>query len=250
MLFVFFDAEIVHLEVKVEGADRDRRRLVRLAVQVADELVFEGLFDGDPLVGAVLEHLAEQVYRRRVVIQKQVFEVALVLAVHLLENLGHPAVVERLEERGLGLTEAVDDELELVLGVVAGQEGPPQQQLREYAADGPHVHGRSVVLGAAQQFGGPVPPRRDVVRHGARLRDLGDLGPRQSEVADFEVAVAVHEQVARLEIAVEDARRVHVFHASQDLVDEELDVVHAQLVVRLDNGSEVGLHDFEDGVNI
>ena len=83
-----------------------------------------------------------------------------------------------------------------------------------------HTH---VVRKAEHDLGGAVPPRRDVLGHKALL--LGLVEPaREPEIANFELAVRVHEQVARLEVAVEHISRVDIFQAAQRLVDERLEV--------------------------
>ena len=41
---------------------------------------------------------------------------------------------------------------------------------------------------------------------------------------------------------MDDVGRVHVLEASQDLVDEELDVVVAEVLRTLDDRGEVGVH--------
>ena len=56
-----------------------------------------------------------------------------------------------------------------------------------------------------------IVPRRDVARH------LRILQPRQSEIANLEIAVLVDENVGRLEVAVDDARRVRVLQAALPL---------------------------------
>ena len=68
-----------------------------------------------------------------------------------------------------------------------------------------------------------VPPRRDVLGHEALLLRLIEPA-REPKIADLEFAVRVHEQVSRLEVAVQHVGRVDVFQATQRLVDERLEV--------------------------
>lgn len=68
--------------------------------------------------------------------------------------------------------------------------------------------GDVVLLPREHDLGGSVVARRDVARH---LR-VGEA--REAEVADLEVAVLVDEDVGRLEVAVDDAGRVHVLEAA------------------------------------
>src|SRR6266702_1403594 len=83
-----------------------------------------------------------------------------------------------------------------------------------------HTH---VVRKAEHNLGGAVPPRRDVLCHKALLLRLVEPA-REPEIANFELAVRVHEQVARLEVAVEHISRVDIFQTAQRLVDERLEV--------------------------
>jgi len=52
---------------------------------------------------------------------------------------------------------------------------------------------------------------------------------------DFEVTVLVQQNVTRLEISMNNIGRVQVLKSAQDLVDEVLDVLDLQLLLRTDN---------------
>ena len=52
----------------------------------------------------------------------------------------------------------------------------------------------------------------------------------QSEVANLEVTVCVHTNVAGLEVTMNHLGRVNEFEASDNLIHEELDVVAAELL--------------------
>ena len=84
------------------------------------------------------------------------------------------------------------------------------------AADGPDVDLEAVAL-LAEDLG------RDVVGRAAeRLLALAVvLEPRgQAKVADLELHVVVEEEVAQLQVAVDDALPVQVLHAQQQLAHE------------------------------
>lgn len=68
--------------------------------------------------------------------------------------------------------------------------------------------GDVVLLPREHDLGRAVVPRRDVTRH------LWVCEPGQAKVANLEIAVLVDEDVGRLEIPVDDARRVNVFQAA------------------------------------
>ena len=62
------------------------------------------------------------------------------------------------------------DQVELVDVVLPREQRPPPQQLRQYAADGPHVDRGRVVAARQQQLGRAVPARHHVL--GQRVRAL------------------------------------------------------------------------------
>ena len=101
--------------------------------------------------------------------------------------------------------------------ILAGKEGLPLQHFGEDAASAPDVDLDIVFLPGQHDLGGPIVPRRDVAGH------LRVLDPSQAEIADLQIAVLVHEDVAGLEVSVHDAGGVHVFQSAQDLVEEVLD---------------------------
>ena len=130
---------------------------------------------------------------------------------------------------------------------VAPEEGFPAEHLREDAPHGPDVDGRAVVLGLAEQLGRAVPPRHHVFGELARV--VVDAA-RQSEIADRQIAVAVHEEVRRFQVPVQHVRRVDVLQAPQDLVEEVLVVLVRQGLPRGDDAIEVGLHQIGDDVHV
>ena len=68
-----------------------------------------------------------------------------------------------------------------------------------------------------------VPPRRDILSHEALLLRLVEP-TREPKIANLELAVCIHEEVARLEVAVQHVGRVDVFQAAERLVNEGLEV--------------------------
>lgn len=72
----------------------------------------------------------------------------------------------------------------------------------------------------------------------------------ESEVAYFEVAVFVDENVAWLEVAVDDVCGVHVEEPPEDLVDEVLDVLVGEFLAGVDDAVEVCFHELGDDVDV
>jgi len=64
-----------------------------------------------------------------------------------------------------------------------------------------------------------VPTRGNVVGHGGDLAlELGVVDAGEAEVANLQVAVAVHQQVARLHVPVNHVGRVQILEPPQDLI--------------------------------
>lgn len=84
---------------------------------------------------------------------------------------------------------------------------------------------KTYVVGKTEHdFGCPVPPGRHVFGHEALVS--GSLGgsasrsvaSREPEVADFEFAVGIHEEISRLEIPMKHVGGMDVFQAAESLV--------------------------------
>ena len=104
----------------------------------------------------------------------------------------------------------------------------------------------AVVLGEHDELRGAVPARDDVLRHVLVLELVAHA--REAEVADGQVALAVHEDVVGLEVAVEDVGGVEVLEAAKELVHECLDVHVGEGLWGLDYLGEVGGKEFCDYV--
>jgi len=102
-------------------------------------------------------------------------------------------------------SEEFGDDGELIDVVLAGEEWLALQHLREDAACTPNVNLNVVLLPGEHDLGRAVVSGRDISGH------LWVLDSREAEVANLEITVLVDEDVARLEIAVNNASRVHVF---------------------------------------
>lgn len=84
----------------------------------------------------------------------------------------------------------------------------PFQHLRKYATGTPYIDLNIILLPREHDLGGAVVSCRDVACH-LRVLDTGE-----TEVANFEIAVLVDEDVARFEVTVDDAGGVDVFQAT------------------------------------
>jgi hypothetical protein len=80
-----------------------------------------------------------------------------------------------------------------------------------------------------------------LTRQDSNMIVLGISDASQPKVADLEITIAVQQDVARLEIAVNHVGRVNVLQASKDLVRKVADVIIRDLL-RFQELEEVRLH--------
>lgn len=92
--------------------------------------------------------------------------------------------------------------------VLAGEERLALEHFGKDAPGTPDVDLDAVLLPGKHDLGGAVVARRDVAGH------LGVLDTGETKVTDLEVTVLVDEDVAGLEIAVNDTSRVNVFETA------------------------------------
>ena len=131
--------------------------------------------------------------------------------------------------------EELSNDGELIDVILPREQGLALQHLREDASCTPDINFDIVLLPCEHDLGRSVVSRGDISGH------LGILDTGESEIADLQVAVLIHENVTGLEISVDDSSRVDIFQASlsnglappyflffrrnsyQDLVQEVLD---------------------------
>jgi hypothetical protein len=107
-----------------------------------------------------------------------------------------------------GSTEQLRDDGELVYVVLSGEQRLALEHLGENAACTPDVHLHIVLLPREHNLWRSVVSSRNITSH------LGVLYTGETEVADLEIAVFVYEDVARLQVTVDNTSRVHVFQAT------------------------------------
>mmetsp|Transcript_97169 Transcript_97169/g.247111 ORF Transcript_97169/g.247111 Transcript_97169/m.247111 type:complete len:228 (-) Transcript_97169:61-744(-) len=117
------------------------------------------------------------------------------------------------------------------------------------ASDGPNVDGLGVLGGQEHDLGCPVPSRHDVVRE-RRVVLVATEAARQPEVADFQVAIFVHQYIGGLQIAMHDVATVQVKQSSEDLVREVLVVLVVEHLLRVDDAVQVGFHEISNYVDV
>ena len=99
------------------------------------------------------------------------------------------------------------------------------------------------VIGKAQHdLWRTVPSRRNILRHESLIRSsassvtttTGTVSASQTEVANLELAIGIHQEVAWLEITMENVCGMDVFETAQGLIDEGLEVGVGKRLLRAD----------------
>lgn len=98
-----------------------------------------------------------------------------------------------------GSSQQLGDYAKLIDVIFSGEERLALQHLGKNAPGAPDVNLNIVLLPSQHDFRGTVVSRRDVARH-LRVLDSGE-----AEIADLQVAVLIDENVAGLEVTVDNA---------------------------------------------
>lgn len=108
-------------------------------------------------------------------------------------------------------TQELGDDGELVDVIFAWEQRLALQHFCEDATSTPDIHLHVVLLPREHDLGRSVVSSGDVASH-LRILDTGE-----TEVADFQVTVLVHEDVRRLQVTVDNSRGVHIFETTLKL---------------------------------
>ena len=112
---------------------------------------------------------------------------------------------------------------QLVHFVLAREEGPSQEELREYASAAPKVD-RSRIRRSQQDFGAPIPEGDDNGgEEGAEVIDAGE-----PEVGQLDTPLPRHQDVLRLQVPVDNSVAVKEVDPGEDLPHDVLDPVRGQ----------------------
>lgn len=120
----------------------------------------------------------------------------------------HVLTADGLDHIVRGGTEKLGDDGELVDMVLAGEEGLALEHFCEDAARTPDVDFDVVLLPREHDFRGTVVARGDVSGH------LRILDPRQTKVADLQIAVFVDKDIAGFEVTVHHTGGMDIFQSS------------------------------------
>jgi hypothetical protein len=92
--------------------------------------------------------------------------------------------------------------------IFAGEKRFAVKHLSKDATRAPNIHLNIIFLPSQHDLRCTVVPCRDVTGH------LRVLDARQTEITDLQVAIFVDKNVARLQVAVDNTCRVHIFQAT------------------------------------
>lgn len=120
----------------------------------------------------------------------------------------------------VGGGDAPEDLEDLVNLGITSEQRLARAHLGEDAADGPHIDAGGVLAATEQNLRGAVPQRDDLVGVCAERHTEGS---REPEIRELEVAVAVDQEILRLQVAVQHAVAVAVADALAQLAHEFLD---------------------------
>lgn len=97
---------------------------------------------------------------------------------------------------------------ELIDVVLAGEQGLSLEHLSKDTASRPDIDLNVVLLPSEHNLGSSVVSRGNVASH------LGILYSRESKIANFEIAILVHQDIRGLQISVDDSRGMDVLQTS------------------------------------
>ena len=78
----------------------------------------------------------------------------------------------------------------------------------KYTSRTPDIHLNIILLPCEHNLWRTVVPCRDITGH------LGILNPSKTEITDFEITVLVDQNVARFQVAMDDASGMNVFQSA------------------------------------
>lgn len=131
-------------------------------------------------------------------------------------SMTHVLAADCLNDIVRGRAEQFCNDGKLVDMILAGEEGLALEHFGENAAGAPNVHLDIIFLPREHYLRRPVVSRGNIAGH------LRVLNPGKAKVADLQIAVLVDEDIAGLEIAMDDAGRVDIFQSALQRYDQPL----------------------------
>lgn len=182
-------------------------------------MVSECLFNGDAFAWVDDQNLFEEV----LAVAVQSFEGergGMVLGIRgtVILHLGDLWVLLQL-----GRAHQLEDAVDHRQFAVAAKERLAQNHLCDDAARGPHVHAFAVLQCAQQDLRRSVPKSRDVRRMLMLAKESQLCLP---EITQFQYILSIHQQVLRLEIAMQNPSPMQILQCQEHLKCEPLTLPH------------------------
>ena len=174
--------------------------------------MLETLLDCVALFWVEDEHLAKEVEGHRVRLGVKRGPGLLVALGQLPDVFPRKVISDESHVLARGSAEHSDGPLDLIQVVVSWEEGRPTEKFREDAPDGPDIQGVGVVRRVQNDFRGTVPTGNDIFcQSGCALF----IAAGKTEIADFEIAILIKQEVTRFQIAMNNIGRVDVEATAQ-----------------------------------
>lgn len=105
--------------------------------------------------------------------------------------------------------------------------------------------GFCVALEAQHNLWRTVPSRGNILSHiPGILLGIDREATSKAEIADFQLTISIHKQIAGLQVSMQNVGGVDVLEAAEDLVNKGLEVGICKWLAGTDNSRQVALHQF------
>ena len=178
-------------------------RLVLWVVELGHILVFKGLFSAQTLVGVELQQMAQKVQS---FVRGSGEHITKPLLLHWRQRLKHglgEGRVDRFDVLSRWSPGDLHHAVKLVKRACAWEAGFAQQELSENATQTPHIYTLGIFVAAKQDLWSAVPACRHIISQQWLLVGLLVQRAGQAEVGALHVALSVQQEVAGLEVTVQ-----------------------------------------------
>jgi len=213
-------------------------------VVVRSEVVIsQGVGRGDTLLGVENQHPLEKLDGSRISVLELVLQRLSLALWQRLDKSQSVLAGNRVNDVIRRGAEQLRNYRELVDVILSREERLALEHLSKDAASTPNVNLNVVLLPREHNLRCAVISRRDIAGH------LGVLYAGKAEITDLEITVLVDEDVAGLEVAMDDSGRVYVFQTTHNLVEEVLDELLLERP-RSEQSVQVGAEKLSDEVDV
>mmetsp|Transcript_10771 Transcript_10771/g.16200 ORF Transcript_10771/g.16200 Transcript_10771/m.16200 type:complete len:305 (-) Transcript_10771:1031-1945(-) len=115
----------------------------------------------------------------------------------------------------------VKNEFELLEMIVAGKDGFTQNHLAIDAGDTPHIHAVLVLARAQHNLGRAIPSRSHILAEQHIIVFLVFDTAGHAKVCDLDGAIAIDQNVLRLDVAMNHVTPVNIEHTIQNLIQDK-----------------------------